>query len=581
MIPQGIMPSGGISNAELQNMMSTQLLTTFAIKDNSNIYQILLLFIITKLAMAIPAIFGWITNYFDKKMANAKLKLLETDKDKMLNGINYKLDKNGNKISISGSILYTKDGSTSNNVVVDALNNYIINLDSAKELKYTSGYYVTNDKEFEIENNIYCKTVILLDDSSAIRSTISNGSGGNKQSVNNVPNISYTILIYSYTYKLEDLKKFIDRLYDKYIYEQNNKLGNRRYYFDELPVKHNKMLGLDGKTETIQYDTISSELNFSITPFFTNKSLTNVYGEHLNIVKERLDLFINNRTWYESRGIPYTLGILLHGPPGTGKTSLIKAIAKDTKRHIFNIKLSEYTTQSQLRKLFYDDTVTVVKNNKEETFKISIEERMFVIEDIDCLTDVVLSRDLKEKENKNEIEKETKNKTVELDENSIIDDDIDIMADRYSRAMESRQQLYFNTDTERQISKPTSSNNNKNNEHPEKLTLSFILNLFDGILETPGRIIIITTNHPEKLDKAFIRPGRIDINLKVGYCTLSMIKEMYYAFYKFDYQTKYSFTDIKSQETKITPAELNSILLNNFNDHVKAYEEIKNIINNN
>jgi len=41
----------------------------------------------------------------------------------------------------------------------------------------------------------------------------------------------------------------------------------------------------------------------------------------------------------------------------------------------------------------------------------------------------------------------------------------------------------------------------------EQLTLSFILNLLDGILETPGRILMVTTNHIEKLDKAFIRPG--------------------------------------------------------------------------
>lgn len=32
----------------------------------------------------------------------------------------------------------------------------------------------------------------------------------------------------------------------------------------------------------------------------------------------------------------------------------------------------------------------------------------------------------------------------------------------------------------------------------------------DGIVETPGRIIFFTANHPERLDKALLRYGQID-----------------------------------------------------------------------
>ena len=42
----------------------------------------------------------------------------------------------------------------------------------------------------------------------------------------------------------------------------------------------------------------------------------------------------------------------------------------------------------------------------------------------------------------------------------------------------------------------------------------------------------MTSNYPEKLDKALLRPGRIDINLEVGYCDKPMIKEMFKFFYK-------------------------------------------------
>jgi len=42
------------------------------------------------------------------------------------------------------------------------------------------------------------------------------------------------------------------------------------------------------------------------------------------------------------------------------------------------------------------------------------------------------------------------------------------------------------------------------------ISLSFILNLFEGLLEMDGRIIIMTTNHIDSIDPALIRPGRID-----------------------------------------------------------------------
>ena len=41
----------------------------------------------------------------------------------------------------------------------------------------------------------------------------------------------------------------------------------------------------------------------------------------------------------------------------------------------------------------------------------------------------------------------------------------------------------------------------------DELDLSGVLNVLDGVVDCPERILVMTTNHPEKLDPALIRPG--------------------------------------------------------------------------
>ena len=64
-------------------------------------------------------------------------------------------------------------------------------------------------------------------------------------------------------------------------------------------------------------------------------------------------------------------------------------------------------------------------------------------------------------------------------------------------------------------SKDLSSKNDSNDTNSlNNNNLSFFLNIIDGLNECSGRIIILTTNKIDYLDKAIIRPGRIDIKIR-------------------------------------------------------------------
>lgn len=42
------------------------------------------------------------------------------------------------------------------------------------------------------------------------------------------------------------------------------------------------------------------------------------------------------------------------------------------------------------------------------------------------------------------------------------------------------------------------------------MSLSALLNVLDGVASQEGRVLIMTTNHIEKLDAALVRSGRVD-----------------------------------------------------------------------
>jgi len=64
------------------------------------------------------------------------------------------------------------------------------------------------------------------------------------------------------------------------------------------------------------------------------------------------------------------------------------------------------------------------------------------------------------------------------------------------------------------------------------VTFSGLLNALDGVASAEERIIFMTTNHPERLDPALIRPGRVDVREELGHASEYQAREMFRRFYK-------------------------------------------------
>ncbi|KKY17718.1 putative mitochondrial chaperone bcs1 [Phaeomoniella chlamydospora] len=63
------------------------------------------------------------------------------------------------------------------------------------------------------------------------------------------------------------------------------------------------------------------------------------------------------------------------------------------------------------------------------------------------------------------------------------------------------------------------------------VTFSGLLNALDGVASAEERILFLTTNHVERLDEALVRPGRVDMTVRLGEATRYQISKLWDRFY--------------------------------------------------
>lgn len=233
-----------------------------------------------------------------------------------------------------------------------------------------------------------------------------------------------------------------------------------------------------------------------------------ISDETKTLLVSRIEKFFASEDWYKARGLPYKLVILLHGPAGGGKTSIVRALATKFKRSIGQISLTHIDDQGLFKAFNH------VRHNS-----------FIVIEDMDSSVATKARRSMLVK--KNNLPQPAPG-GIPL---------IEVPTDQAK-------------------------------ENQSFLTLSGLLNSLDGIATLHNKIIFMSTNVPETLDPALLRKGRIDLHVYVGpleqkeiqkYITLMFPETNDYRFCKFKPIMGCDIQDLYLQHSDDADAFINSI----------------------
>ena len=152
------------------------------------------------------------------------------------------------------------------------------------------------------------------------------------------------------------------------------------------------------------------------------------YPESVEIMAEEMERWLNSEWWFSERGLPWRRGWLLHGVTGSGKSSLIRLMARRLNMPVFFL-----------------DLATMENNDLARAWNLAMNAVpcIVVLEDIDSVFD------------------------------------------------------------------------GRKNITGSDLSFDALLNVLSGVEHAHGSFTVMTTNHPDKLDAALVRPGRVDRRLEL------------------------------------------------------------------